>query len=186
MRPIDARMDMDEFTEFLWEQTRKYMNRKMDEAGEEITPEEVHEDLFVKGRIPQVGTRISDFIYFISDGQYVKIGKGMPMDRLKTMQTGNARQLKLLFTIPLGNIPKSSASTYKTAGIPAEMILHRIFKNYHVRGEWFDILGRISVSRFREWFGVLHWTGERDIKSYRMIVERRKKEDERDTLEAAD
>lgn len=65
-------------------------------------------------------------IYFVTDGEYVKIGftdKDDVQQRLNALQIGNARELKLLGTI-LG-------------GREEEALLHRVFDGFRVRGEWF-------------------------------------------------
>ncbi len=69
---------------------------------------------------------MDSYVYFISDGKYIKIGKSAkPMKRLEQLQTSNARELKLL-----GIIPGSSVK---------ENELHSMFNNLHVRGEWFKL-----------------------------------------------
>jgi DNA-binding CsgD family transcriptional regulator len=67
-------------------------------------------------------------IYFVSDGEYVKIGFTEDEDvtkRLKSLQTGNARELKIVGTIE--------------GGYDTEVVLHRVFSTLRVRGEWFDL-----------------------------------------------
>jgi len=63
-------------------------------------------------------------VYFISDGEYIKIGKAdNPNKRLDQLQTANARPLVLLHTISGGKIEENK--------------MHHLFKKWHVRGEWF-------------------------------------------------
>lgn len=71
-------------------------------------------------------------IYFISDGEYIKIGytKGDPKDRLASLQSGNARQLTLVSTIS-GNITKKQT-------------LHQRFHHLKARGEWFQLTEEIE------------------------------------------
>lgn len=71
-------------------------------------------------------------VYFISDGEYVKIGytNSDPKDRLAGLQTGNARHLQIIHTIP-GNISKEQA-------------LHQRFQHLKVRGEWFKFTEEIQ------------------------------------------
>lgn len=71
-------------------------------------------------------------IYFIRDGDNVKIGytSRKPQERLKQLQTGNPTKLKLI---------GSMRGTQKK-----EAELHRMFKNYHVRGEWFVLSSEIE------------------------------------------
>lgn len=68
------------------------------------------------------------FIYAISDGEFVKLGKANnPLIRLANLQTGNPRKLKILFTIRCDN------------PFTVEAALHRFYKNCHISGEWFKI-----------------------------------------------
>ena len=72
-------------------------------------------------------------IYFIREegSDYVKIGRTrMPGDRLRELQVSNPRKLRIvkLFKAP----PK------------AEPILHTLFREERVRGEWFKISQRMS------------------------------------------
>ncbi len=69
---------------------------------------------------------MNEYIYFISDGEYIKIGKSIsPLRRLKELQTANGRALELI-----GIIPSSKVN---------ENVLHSVFGDSHVRGEWFEI-----------------------------------------------
>lgn len=52
-----------------------------------------------------------------------------PESRLKEMQVGNPRPLKM--AAKLGPFSEAQA-------VDIERKLHRVFKKYHVRGEWFD------------------------------------------------
>jgi hypothetical protein len=63
-------------------------------------------------------------VYFISDGEFIKIGRSddYPIGRIGSLQTANARDLKLLAVIP---------------GADRECHLHRLFSAHHVRREWF-------------------------------------------------
>lgn len=64
-------------------------------------------------------------IYFISDGEYLKIGytAGDIEARITALQVGNARKLKLV-----GHID---------GGRETEAMLHRVFHEFNVGGEWF-------------------------------------------------
>lgn len=64
-------------------------------------------------------------IYFLSDGEYIKIGytKQDVYSRINSLQTGNAREL-----VYLGEIP---------GNIEVESNLHNRFKHLRVKGEWF-------------------------------------------------
>jgi hypothetical protein len=64
-------------------------------------------------------------IYFISDGEYIKIGYAYNAHlRLSTMQSGNARKLDII-GMHKGNTKDESR-------------LHRNFKHLHYNGEWFN------------------------------------------------
>jgi hypothetical protein len=67
-------------------------------------------------------------VYFITDGEYTKIGKAKcAYTRLKALQTANARVLSLLYSFP--------------GGLPLEKKLHNYFKEYQseANNEWFKI-----------------------------------------------
>lgn len=68
------------------------------------------------------------YLYFITDGQYIKIGVSNDVDkRLKTLKTGSSQDIRLLGKYYLPN-PYS-----------VEALLHQLLKNYRINGEWFDI-----------------------------------------------
>ena len=68
------------------------------------------------------------YVYFITDGQYVKIGTTNDLNmRLKFLQTGNPRELSILHSVFCNN-PFQTESMY-----------HELFKNRHVLNEWYDI-----------------------------------------------
>lgn len=174
----ELNLSVEEFADFIHESARRFIRikaKKDENAVEEFTPEQIDELLFQEEQISQVTDRIRDFVYFISDGEFVKVGKGLPTLRLTSCQTGNPRRLRLLFTIPIGPVKRQDESLKSSAAITAEAALHNLFKNYHVRGEWFDILDRINVYRCRDYFGTVCSTREIDALRYREIVERRKK-----------
>lgn len=71
----------------------------------------------------------SGYVYFISDGDYVKIGVATHVnERLRQLQTGNPRKLTLIKVL-------KSEKPYEL-----ENNLHDIFEKYRVNGEWFNIL----------------------------------------------
>jgi len=77
-----------------------------------------------------MGDKLSQQVYFISDGQYVKIGLAKDSyQRLKQLQVANPKDLKLI------------GVCYGT--IRFEKELHRRFESSHVRGEWFEITGEL-------------------------------------------
>nr|WP_044200987.1 GIY-YIG nuclease family protein [Oscillochloris trichoides] len=93
------------------------------------------------------------YIYIIKEinEDYYKIGltKDEPMKRLKQLQTGNVRTLKLVAYFYVKNTRK------------VESFLHAFLGVYHVRGEWFSIpeyevsnLIRFIEKSLAQWQGV--------------------------------
>lgn len=73
------------------------------------------------------------YVYFISNAtqSVVKIGvANKPVKRLKTFQTGNHEELIILRVIKLPN---------RNTAFQLESALHKKFKKYHIRGEWFKL-----------------------------------------------
>ncbi len=67
-------------------------------------------------------------IYFITDGEYTKIGftdRGDTQERLEQLQIGNARQLVIV-----GIMEGDRA---------AETFLHQVLLGLKVRGEWYNL-----------------------------------------------
>lgn len=76
-------------------------------------------------------------IYFISDGEFVKIGKSYdPEKRLHGIQTGNPKKLTILKTIKEAG---------EEGGIYTEVGLHEKFSSYRVNGEWFEYSDEIKA-----------------------------------------
>lgn len=72
-------------------------------------------------------------VYYITDGEFVKIGVTKDLEtRLNTLQTGNARELKVLAVI------------YPKAPYIEEAALHYIYKDKRIRGEWYDIKNEVE------------------------------------------
>lgn len=72
-------------------------------------------------------------IYFITEkgSHYVKIGYSEdPVKRLKELQTGNPRKLKILGILP--------------GLFEAEKGYHEAFSKYRVQGEWFKNTGKLK------------------------------------------
>ena len=103
-----------------------------------------------------VKKKISSYVYFISDGEFIKIGVAESIEkRLKQIQTGNPRNLNVLFSIPC----RAAGYTYceytrKDYALDLERFLHQGFGEYHVQGEWFkiDLLKRINLEEWRAAF----------------------------------
>lgn len=74
------------------------------------------------------GTHIEgQHVYFITDGEYIKIGiSNDTRSRLKSLQTANARKLRVAAIVPYG-------------GIELETELHLQFAHLRAKGEWFKI-----------------------------------------------
>lgn len=68
-------------------------------------------------------------VYFLTDGEYTKIGIAASLpNRIKQLQTGNARVLKAMYIIP--------CESQKEA-LKIEKDLHTHCKNNSINGEWF-------------------------------------------------
>lgn len=64
-------------------------------------------------------------VYFIKSGEYIKIGVTTALKkRVEVLQTANPEKLEVLATVE--------------GGERDEKFVHSIFKNHHVRGEWFS------------------------------------------------
>ena len=72
--------------------------------------------------------QISGYVYCISDGTALKIGKttNHPSNRVAELQTGNPRLLRLIACIETENVTETEA------------MLHLRFEHLNVLGEWFD------------------------------------------------
>ena len=71
------------------------------------------------------------FVYFISNGIHVKIGRTKDvLKRFTQLQVGSSDDLELLGIIPFESVEES---------IEIEKELHNLYKDYCVRGEWYDI-----------------------------------------------
>lgn len=85
-------------------------------------------------------------VYFISDNQYIKIGYTNNVNkRLAELQVGNGRKLSILFAIPvISNL----------AAQHTERILHNVYQDYIVSGEWYDILHKLILSPWTRLWGM--------------------------------
>jgi len=78
-------------------------------------------------------------IYFITDGENVKIGRTNDLEsRISTLQVGNSRPLRILYII---NDVEDSFESH----------VHGICVSYHISGEWFK-LGAIDHLQKNPWF----------------------------------
>lgn len=84
------------------------------------------------------------FVYFIDDGEFIKIGKAKDVYKRATeLQTGNGRPLTVLYVVPCLN---------EKAAYRVESSLHDVYSRHRREGEWFDIrdkLDPISFSVFK-------------------------------------
>jgi hypothetical protein len=79
-----------------------------------------------KNKTSSAEIQINDYVYLISAGDYLKIGKTSgesPISRMNALQTANPVKLKM--------------EAYFVGGIKEEKELHKRFKHLHARGEWF-------------------------------------------------
>lgn len=99
---------------------------------------------FIDGIIEIEWDNPKNYVYFISDGEFVKIGVAKnPEKRLNDLQTANARKLSILCKIPT----KSDKDAYMLEGR-----LHFEYSAFAKNGEWFNILNHILVQEFEEYF----------------------------------
>lgn len=86
-------------------------------------------------------TAAGTWIYFLQEGSAgpIKIGYAWRvLDRLRSAQTGNPRELRLIgviFVLELGHI---SSSLLPTNARRVERELHLLFAPSRIRGEWFS------------------------------------------------
>lgn len=84
------------------------------------------------------------YCYFISDGEYVKIGKANnAIQRKADLQVGNPRPLNLLFAICVKDARSAS---------DLESMFHLAYSAYRINGEWFDILKKLKVNAWQSKF----------------------------------
>lgn len=104
-----------------WERSK----RKMKHATIKVGDYEETVQLLTNG----MKTGRSGFVYIVTDGEAVKIGRAANLaSRISSIQVGNPRQLTVLQTIQTRN------------AMELEATLHHKFKKQHIRGEWFNLL----------------------------------------------
>lgn len=82
------------------------------------------------------------FVYFITDGEYVKIGVAQNVkSRLREIQTGNPKPLKVLYTHGVSDEKKA---------FYLESKLHAEYRDFRKTGEWFRIYDYLNVNNFSE------------------------------------
>lgn len=71
------------------------------------------------------------FVYVMRSGKYYKIGWAVdPEKRMKEMQVGNPKKIRIIGRFPV--------STHKKAR-KLEAAIHQKFKHQHHRGEWYRL-----------------------------------------------
>lgn len=86
-------------------------------------------------------------VYFISDGEFCKIGKADNVDvRLKQLQTSNAKPLFVIGYIPCKN---------PTSALRKENILHSNFAKNKMSGEWYRIDVSEAINALRKYNGTI-------------------------------
>lgn len=98
-----------------------------------------------KEETPTRDRNVRGYVYCISDGTALKIGKttNHPSNRVADLQTGNPRLLRLLAFIETENMAET------------EMDMHRRFNHLNMLGEWFSHDEVILVE-----FGVMEEDGQ--------------------------
>lgn len=87
---------------------------------------------------------IKDCVYFISDGDFVKIGKTNDIKkRIKTLKTANPRELKIICLINCKNSLESNILESK---------IHKYFEKKNVSWEWYRI-EQIDISKAKQKIG---------------------------------
>lgn len=86
-------------------------------------------------------------VYFISDGEFCKIGKADNVDvRLKQLQTSNAKPLFVIGYIPCKN---------STSALRKENMLHSDFSKRKMNGEWYKIEIFEALNALRKYNGTI-------------------------------
>lgn len=114
----------------------KELKRQIKESGDIKDQLHIVDDFNGFHRDPQysnVPKELTQTLYFITDGEYVKIGISSDARyRLRGLQSSNPRKLTLLYT---GKTTEAFAQ---------EQHLHKIYKDDHIRGEWFKLTETIK------------------------------------------
>lgn len=92
------------------------------------------------------------FVYFITDGNYIKIGKAQdPLKRLAGIQTGNPNKCDILYLVPC------KAASMATQ---IESYLHKTYEKYRLCGEWFNIKNQLEHEKWLKMFPASEYIGE--------------------------
>jgi hypothetical protein len=99
-------------------------NRQLADSQYRLRMQQLAEGQEIPSRPATTGVQSLVYVYFVGDGELVKIGRTINMEgRLAALQTSHHRKLELL-ALAVGD-PKS------------ETTLHRRFSAGRTRGEWF-------------------------------------------------
>lgn len=97
--------------------------------------ESAHDHNWICARSPKA------FVYFITDGEFVKIGKAVdPYRRLSGIQTGNPKKCSIIAAIPCRSPGDANQ---------LEHYLHVCYSSARAEGEWFDIIGDFDAEQFQ-------------------------------------
>lgn len=92
-----------------------------------------------KGGIKKVGKH---YLYAIGDNEVVKVGYSIdPKARLKSLQTGNSRKLRVLWKCYAGSDNKQA--------LGQEKAMHRKIAKFKIKGEWFSSDCMVDVKAWR-------------------------------------
>lgn len=99
------------------------------------------------------------YVYIVTDGEYVKIGMAKDVgERVRSLQTGNAREIILLQTIQTDDMER------------VEKSLHAWYAGKAVNGEWFDLLPMFGLSRYDYIKSMLGNTKVKHVSEYRIYL----------------
>ena len=114
----------------LYDKNLDKLKIKLEKAKSKL-PEELKEHIPEIKVVPE--EKNGAYVYFITDGDYVKIGVAVNVHRrLGCLQVGNVKELSIVKKI------------YSDNPYEIEARLHDEYSKYHIRGEWYDILSFIT------------------------------------------
>lgn len=115
-----------------WKNLYTNLNESLSDKQLKTMCDSIYYDIYYQEAMPweyELG-----IIYFISDGNKIKIGKTLAPNiyqRITQLQTGNPNRLILL-----GYIMVTDGYEYLNA---VESLLHKRYKRFQKKGEWFDL-----------------------------------------------
>ena len=110
------------------------LQKKLDKVKKDISDLPIYvPEIKISDNQQECDPKKGAFIYFITDGNYVKIGVASNIkSRMKILQTGNPNELRVIH------------SEYSDFPYDLEKTYHDKYKKYHIRGEWYNILNIIN------------------------------------------